>query len=126
MDASSSGLRRAVHVFLGHLTEALALRGRLAALEFREERGRLVALLAWLAAGILGAFFALLFFSLAVILIFWESHPLLATLGVAVAYLFLLAIAGWRLLRIVRRSPAPFERSLQVLRDDSTWLFPKD
>jgi uncharacterized membrane protein YqjE len=62
--------------------------------EVREEVQRTAELLAWGFVGLLAAGAGVLYAALAVILSFWDTHRILATVLVAVGFFALAAIAG--------------------------------
>ena len=77
----------------GTLLEALETRFDLLATEAEEDGGRVLRILGWGAVALFAAMSALIFAGLAVILACRDTHPVLAALGVAAAFLAI-AIAG--------------------------------
>lgn len=116
----------ALRILLGHLGEALSLRGELATLELHRARRRLVGLVLLLVGLWTGALLTLFFGSLWVVIYFWETHRLAAIAGLAGGYLLLALLAAWRLHYLLTRSPLVFSETLGVLRKDMTCLFGKN
>lgn len=75
-------LQGSVSALLATLVGVGRTRLELLTVELREEVRRTAGLLLWGAVGLLAAGFAALFAGLAIILAFWDSHRLLAALGV--------------------------------------------
>jgi uncharacterized membrane protein YqjE len=93
LTASLRGLL-ATLVALGH--DRLAL----ASIELEEERDRLLATLAWGAAAVVLACFALAFAAVFVTVLFWDTHRLLALGGVTGMLGAAASLAWWRIRRL--------------------------
>jgi len=87
-------------------------RGELAVVELQEEKARAEQKLVYLALATLFLALGVLFASLLVVVLFWDSHRALAAGGVSLLHL---GIGGWALLRIRevnRSSQPPFSATL--------------
>lgn len=75
---------------IGHTRLALL------ATEVEEEKRRLLAVLAWGAVTLLLGCMALLFLALTLTVVFWDSHRMLALVGVSALFALAAAGAAWR------------------------------
>jgi uncharacterized membrane protein YqjE len=104
------------------LFEVVATRAELAAVEFREEgeRHKQAIMLSAVAAMFLAM--GLLLAAVFVVVLFWDTHRLLALAAVTVFYLGIAALAYLRLKRDARAAPPPFEATLRELAADREML----
>jgi uncharacterized membrane protein YqjE len=111
---------------LGRLADgALALvrtRAELVSVELAEERDRLVRRLAFLLGGVLLLAFAALYAGAFVIVLFWDSHRLLAIAGVTLVLAVVAVLLLGQARSMGRDAPAPFAASLAELDKDYQWL----
>lgn len=91
---------------------------RLLAVELQEEKFRLVEILLWIAAIVGLGFLAVIFASLVLVFVFWETARLPVIVGLAVAYISALitVVIGFR--RYLARQPKPFAATLNELQED--------
>lgn len=91
---------------------------RLLAIELQEEKFRLVEILLWIAAIVGLGFLAVIFASLVLVFVFWETARLPVIVGLAVAYISALitVVIGFR--RYLARQPKPFAATLNELQED--------
>ena len=94
------------------LAEIASTRAELFAVELREEGERLQRMIA-LAAGF-------------VVVLFWDTHRIAASAGVAIVYLAIGAWAATSLRRAIRDRPPPFEATREELRRDFGMLHKND
>jgi uncharacterized membrane protein YqjE len=117
-DAREASLRR-----LGAaLLQLLGTRAELAIVELREEGERRKEMLLLALAAALFFALALLCASFMAVVIFWDTHRILALAGVT---LFHAAVGAWALLRLrtrERTGPRPFEATLAELARDRELL----
>ena len=94
----------------------------LAAVEFREERER--TLTRFVLAGVAVVFlaFAVLLASVLVVVLFWDTHRVLALAAVTLVHAAIGVVAVLRLKADVRSAPAPFSATLGELKRDGEWL----
>ncbi len=97
-------------------------RAELLVVELREETERRKEML--VLAGVAGVFLAmgLALCALFIIVVFWDTHRIIATAGVTLAYL---GIGAWALVRMkekARASPPPFEATLAEFAKDLEML----
>lgn len=122
--AAAEGVAASLKSIGATLLDMAGTRAELALVEFREEgeRRKRMLFLAFAAASFLAM--ALLFAGVFVVVLFWDSHRLVAIAGVTFAYLGVGAIAVARLSAMVRSSPPPFEATLRTLTADRDLLKP--
>lgn len=121
MDANRSpSPRRALAAFLGLLQGHLELFTE----EFKDQQSHLLKL--GLLAGLTLVFALLLVVGLSFLILvaFWESHRLAASIGLCLFYGLGLAACAWSLYRRVEDSDSPFKASLEELARDREELLP--
>jgi uncharacterized membrane protein YqjE len=111
---------------LGRLGTALLglahTRLELAAVEFGEERARLVGRLALVLIAILAFAGALFAASALVVVWFWDTHRVAALIGVGLFYMLVGGAALWRMRELGRSAQPPFGATLATLERDREWL----
>lgn len=115
---ANGGLLGAIRGLADVLLAAAHQRLELFALELREEKLRAVQLLIWLSVAVFAGALALVFASVTIVYLFWETARLPALVGLTLAYLFGSVAAAWAVRRCLKRRPKPFEASLAELRSD--------
>lgn len=93
-------------------------RARLAATELEEQAVRLVEVATWFALAILFLSVALVFFSLLVLIAFWDTHRLLAAALLAILYLVVGGTAMLVARARLRDRPPLFSATLEELGKD--------
>lgn len=107
------------------LATAIAMardRLELFSVEIQTEVMRAVEVLLWGMAAVLAAALALAFFGLAVVAGFWDSHPVLAAVGVAAAFVILALLLMRAATAQLRARPRLFDASLTELEKDEAGL----
>jgi uncharacterized membrane protein YqjE len=91
---------------------------QLLAIELEEEKDRLIQILVWLAAIAALGFLALIFASLVLVFVFWETARVAVVVGLAAAYIigFVAVLMAFR--RYLARQPKPFAATLNELQED--------
>lgn len=107
-----------------HFGEALRLRGRLASLEWAEERGRLVTVVLWTLGSVFLLAMAIIVGTIAVAAVFWETSPVLALTVIAVLYASIGGLSLLGLLRYLRTAPPFLHQTLSVFQEDTSCRFP--
>jgi uncharacterized membrane protein YqjE len=100
------------------LIASLQDRLELFAVELQEEKFRLIQVLIWITAAIFTAAMVVLFASLTVVYLFWETARLAALAGLTLFYGAVLVglLLGFR--RYLARQPKPFAATLNELKED--------
>lgn len=114
----SSGLLGSLRGFADGLIGSVHDRVALFSVELQEEKHRLVQTFLWASAVVVLAVLALIFASLAVVVIFWETARVGVVVGLTLVYVaaFAGAVVGFR--NFLKRQPKPFEATLRELQED--------
>ena len=122
---SGQGLRAALARLGVALLGLLHTRLELAAVEFGEERARIVGSLILALVAVLSFASALLAVSALVVVWFWDTHRIAALCGVVIAYLLVGLVALWRLSSDRKAGAQPFAATLAELERDRAWVAEK-
>lgn len=93
-------------------------RVELFSVELQEEKHRLVQTFLWMSAVVVLAVLAMIFGSLAVVVLFWDTAREGVVVALALGYLGAWAAAWLGFRRFLLRQPKPFAASLRELRED--------
>ena len=118
----TGGLRRALARAGTSVLMLLRTRLELASIEFREERERTVTRLALVVIAASCLAFATLMASGLVVVLFWDTHRVLAIAVLTLLYAAVGVGALWRLKADSRASPPPFAATLAELERDREWI----
>ena len=99
-------------------------RVELFAVEFQEERYRLVELMLFLAGALMLALMALILFSAVIVFAFAPEHRLYVAAGLGVLYLGAGGMLGWRAKRLLREQP--FSETVQQIKKDWECATPRN
>jgi len=91
---------------------------QLLAIELNEEKLRLIQIQIWIAAIVALGFLALIFSSLVLLVIFWDTARVPIAIGLALTYGGSLAAAVIGFRRFLARQPKPFAATLGELQKD--------
>ena len=118
----SSGLLGSLRGFADGLIGSVRDRIELFAVELQEEKHRLVQTFIWAAAAVVLALLALIFVSIALLVIFWDTARVAVAVGLAVVYSagFVAVVVGFK--RFLARQPKPFDATLRELREDGACM----
>jgi uncharacterized membrane protein YqjE len=100
------------------LVASLQDRLELFSLELQEEKFRLIQIFLWISAAVFAGMMALVFASLTVVYLFWESARLAALGGLTALYAGALVAIIIGLRRYLARQPVPFAATLQEIKED--------
>lgn len=112
-----SSLRQLTATSLALLHTRLAL----LAVELEEEKRRLLRVLAWGAITVFLGCVGLVFLAGLVVLAFWDTHRVLACVGVTLSFFGLTGLAAWRV-SVNLSTPGLLTATLQELQDDQAAL----
>jgi uncharacterized membrane protein YqjE len=118
----TGGLRRALARAGAAVLAIVRTRLELATVEYEEERTRAATRLVLGAVAVAFLAFSVLLASALVVVLFWDTHRVLALAAVTLVHV---AIGGYALLRLkadMRSSPAPFSATIAELKRDGEWL----
>jgi len=113
-----SGLLGNLRGFADGLIGSAHDRLELLAVELHEEKFRLIQIFIWISGIVFLAMLAMVFISLAVVVLFWDTARMAVVAGLATAYsaALLAAVLGFR--RYLAAQPKPFAATLGELRED--------
>lgn len=116
--AGSSGLLGSVRGLADGLLGSLHDRVELLTIELHEEKNRLIQIFIWISSIVFLAMLAVVFASLLVVVLFWETARVQVVSSLAVLYVggFVAVVIGFR--RYLKRQPRPFAATLQELQLD--------
>jgi uncharacterized membrane protein YqjE len=114
----SSGLLGSLRGFADGLIGSAHDRLELLAVELHEEKYRLIQIFIWISGIVFLAMLAMVFVSMAVLVLLWDKARIAVVCSLAGGYLIGLgaAVLGFR--RYLKRQPKPFAATLSELRDD--------
>lgn len=118
----SHGILASARNFVATLVDIIATRVEIVANELEEEGLRLGSMAAWGASTFLFAALALIFFSVLVVAVFWDTHRIAATACVASFYLLLAIVSGAQLRGRLERQSKLFSTTVEELRKDQARL----
>ena len=112
------GFLSSLHTLADGLVGGLKKRLELLAVELHEEKLRLIQTLFWLGAAFFAASLTVVFASLALVCLYWETARLAVLGGLAGFFAFALLAVVLAFRRHLSRSSPPFGASLDELRKD--------
>lgn len=121
-----TGLPGSLRALGATLLALVCARGELIAIELQEEKERAAQKLVLVVLAALFVAMGLLLAAFLVVVLFWETHRMLAAGGVTVLYL---GIGGWALARLRemnRNSPPPFAATMSEFANDLRLLRGRD
>jgi uncharacterized membrane protein YqjE len=90
----------------------------LLAIELHEEKHRLIQIFIWISAIVFLAMLAMVFASMAIVVLFWETARVAVVCSLAGIYITALAATALGFKRYLKRQPKPFAATLSELRED--------
>lgn len=95
---------------------------QLLSLELHEEKFRLIQTFIWISAAVFTGMLAIIFASLTLVYLFWDSARLAVLGGLALFYLTALGVILAAFRRHLDRQPRPFDATLRELQEDRTCI----
>ena len=120
--SSVSGLFKSVRNLLATLVAIAQTRLELLTTELQEEVQRAASLVLWTFIALLTAMLGLLFGALTIVFVYWDTHRILATLLVTLAFFVFAASAVLTLVAKVNSRPRLLDATLTELAKDSHLL----
>ena len=113
-----SGLLGNLRGFADGLIGSAHDRLELLAVELHEEKYRLIQIFIWISAIVFLAMLAMVFVSMVLVVLFWDTARVAVVCSLAGAYVVALigVVIGFR--RYLKRQPKPFAATLSELRED--------
>jgi uncharacterized membrane protein YqjE len=90
----------------------------LLAIELHEEKHRLIQIFIWISAIVFLAMLAMVFASMAIVVLFWETARVAVVCSLAGIYIAALVATAQGFKRYLKRQPKPFAATLSELRED--------
>lgn len=121
-----SGLLGSLRGFADGLMGSVQDRIELLSVELHEEKHRLIQIAIWISAIVLLASLAIIFASVAVLIVFWDTARVAVAVTLASAYAagLLAVVLGFK--RYLARQPRPFAATLNELREDRACIQPEN
>jgi uncharacterized membrane protein YqjE len=122
----SSGLLGSLRGLADGLLASAHDRLELATIELHEEKYRLIQIFIWISAIVFFAMLAMVFASMALVVVFWESARVAVVCSLAAIYIMAAvgAILGFK--AYLKRQPKPFAATLRELREDRECIRPQN
>jgi uncharacterized membrane protein YqjE len=117
-EPSSSGLLGNLRGFADSLIGSAHDRLELLAVELQEEKHRLIQIFIWISALVFLGMLAMVFASMALVVLFWETARVAIVCSLAGGYIAALIAVGLGFRRYLKRQPKPFAATLGELRAD--------
>jgi len=117
-----SGVLLAVEKLGAVLLDTLHDRVALISVEIQEEKQRMLQMLAWLSAAIVAGTLAIIFASLTLVYLSWETARIPVLIGLTLLYAVATAGLVWGLNAFLARQRPPFSTTLEELREDRACL----
>ena len=97
-----------------------SIQGRLEliAIELQEEKLRLIQTFIWISAAVFSGLLAIVFASLTLVYLFWDSARLAVLGGLTLFYVATLVAVVWAFRRYLARQPNPFAATLEEIGED--------
>jgi uncharacterized membrane protein YqjE len=121
-DRSTSGLFRSLSNFAGTLVSIAHTRLELLTTELQEEVRQVGGILLWAFIAAFAAMMGLFLAALAVIFVFWDTHRLVASLGMVAVFVAIAVGAGLVLRQKLRTKPPMLDDTLAELAKDRDQL----
>jgi uncharacterized membrane protein YqjE len=90
----------------------------LVSIELQEEKFRLIRIFVWVSAAVFLGMMAIMFASLTLVYLFWDSARILVLGGLTAFYAVALGVVIIAFRRFIARQPNPFSATLQELEED--------
>ena len=122
----ASGLVGSLRGLLDGLIGSAHDRLELLALELQEEKQRLIQIFIWISAIVFLAMLAMVFASMAIVGLFWDTARVAVVCSLAGAYIVALVVVGLAFKRYLKRQEKPFAATLSELRNDRECIRPEN
>jgi uncharacterized membrane protein YqjE len=127
--APDGPIRGLLHSLQRLLATALAIahtRLELLTTELQQEIHRAAEILVWTVVALIAAGIGLFLLALVTVFVFWDTHRVLASVGVTAVFLFIAAVAGLVVLAKIRGKPRLLDATLAELQKDRASLVRRD
>lgn len=122
----ASGLVGSLRGLLDGLIGSAHDRLELLAVELHEEKHRLIQIFIWISAIVFLAMLAMVFASMAIVVLFWDTARVAVVCSLAGIYVAGLGAVVLGFKRYLKRQPKPFAATLSELRNDRECIRPEN
>ncbi len=122
---SSTGLIGSLREFVDGIIGSVHDRLDLLAVELHEEKYRLIQIFIWISAIVFLAMLTMVFVSLVLVVVFWETARVAVVCSLAAVYLAALAAAVIGFRNYLKHQPKPFAATLSELKKDRECIQPE-
>ncbi len=123
---ASTGFMGSFRVLGDTLLASVQDRLELFSIELQEEKFRLIQAFIWISAAVFTGMMAIVFASLTLVYLFWETARLAALGGLTIIYAGALLAIIFAFRRHLARQPRPFAASLHEIGEDRACIQPKN
>ena len=124
--SASPGIMGSFRTLGDGLIASVQDRLELFSVELQEEKFRLIQTILWISAAVFAGMMTVMFASLTVVYLFWESARLAVLGGLTVLYATTLLATVIAFRRYLARQPSPFAASLQEIGEDRACIQAKN
>jgi uncharacterized membrane protein YqjE len=114
----SAGIIDSVRTFADNLLATVQDRIELVSVELQEEKLRLIKVFIWISAAIFAGLLALMFASITIVYLFWDSARLAALIGVTALYTAATVAIIVAFRAYIARQPKPFAATIAEIKND--------
>jgi len=114
----SAGILHSVRTFADNLLATVQDRIELVSVELQEEKLRLIKVFIWISAAIFSSVLALMFASITIVYLFWESARLAALIGLTTLYTGATVVIIVAFRSYIARQPKPFAATIAEIKND--------
>ena len=114
----SAGILHSVRTFADNLLATVQDRIELVSVELQEEKLRLIKVFIWISAAIFSSVLALMFASITIVYLFWESARLAALIGLTTLYAAATVVIIVAFKAYIARQPKPFAATIAEIKND--------
>ncbi len=118
----SAGILDSVRTLADSLLATVQDRIELISVELQEEKFRLIQTFIWISAAIFTAVMAIMFASITVVYLLWDSARLAALIGLTAVYAAAAAAIVVAFRGYIARQPKPFAATLQEIKTDRSTI----
>jgi len=120
LEPQTEGLMAAGRRFFDTLLGILQNRIELIGIELKEEKTRLISVLAWGIAGVFMAVVTVIMLTLTIVSLFPDNLP--AALGACTGFYLVATLAAFMIAKKRIKNPTPFSETVNQLKKDRAWL----
>jgi uncharacterized membrane protein YqjE len=124
--AAGRGLLGSLRGLADGVIQGVRDRLELFAIEFHEEKFRVIQLFIWISAAIFSAILAITFASLTIVYLFWDTARIAVLVGFTLLYGGGFVAILLYCKKVIARQPRPFQSTIAELQQDRTCIRPQN